>query len=265
MIKVNEEKIRNIDLKTENLYVISDFDSTITTGESYGSLDVITKSGLLGDEYFRRYIELKEKYKGREDETKDAFFRRELWIKFMSEYIQMLKDFDLTEYLLESIIKNSNIRIRKEYDVFIKYLNKNHIPLIILSSGLGNSIEIFLKINKLYYDNIYVISNFVTFDKYGKIIDVPKEVITPVTKNEVKFDKDIKKLILNRNNKLVFGDIPNDIGMSMINKDDNTLTIAFCNFKKYKEKLCKKFDIVVEDSEILDLLINLMNGAKTNE
>lgn len=262
MVEKDKEKLNHIDLKAENLYVISDFDRTITTGESHGSLDVITKSGLLGEKYYKRYIEIKYKYKDIGNETLDIFLKREIWLKFLSEYIQMLKDFNLTQDLLESIIKNSNIKIRKEYDTFLKYLYKNQIPLIILSSGLGNSIEIFLKMKGLYYDNIHIISNFITFDKYGNIKDVPKKVITPVTKNEVEFNKDLKKLILNRKNKLVLGDIPNDIGMTMINKDDNTLSIAFCNIEKNKEELCKKFDIVTENSEIFDLLIKSMDGAK---
>lgn len=44
------------------------------------------------------------------------------------------------------------------------------VPVIILSAGIGNAIETFLNNEKCYYDNIYIISNFIEFkeDKMQK-------------------------------------------------------------------------------------------------
>lgn len=262
MIKINQEKFSNINLNANGLYILSDFDNTITDAESDGSLNVITKSQLLGINYYNRYLEIVNKYKNKVKTTSDIQLKKELWDKHISEYIKLLKDFDLTYETLEKIIKNSNIKIRKNFDTFLEFLYLKKIPLIIVSSGLGNSIEIFLKINNLFYDNIHVISNYVTFNENGKIIDVPQKVITPVTKNEIILNKNIKKAISNRNNKLVFGDIPNDIGMTDINKMHNTISISFCNSESLIEGLCDNFDIVTDNSNIFEVLKELIDGEK---
>ena len=261
MKKIDNIDLNDINLRAEDLYVISDFDGTITGAESYGSLDVITYSQLLGDKYSEKHQYLVTEYAEKAKKSLDLTIKKELWFKHLSKYINLLKDYNLTKELLENIIKNSNIKFRKGFDKFIKYLYSKKIPLIIISSGLGNSIELFLKMNDMYYDNIYIVSNFVDFGQDGKIACIPKDIVTPVTKNEIFIDRNLNSIINKRKNKLVFGDIPDDICMSKINKHHTTLSIAFDNHK-YINSLFDQFDVVTDNSNIFDLLEKLINEAK---
>lgn len=58
----------------------------------------------------------------------------------------------------------------------------------------------------------------------------------------------------NRDNILLFGDVPDDIRM-IENKDKKkTLSIAFANRTEDIDDLKRNFDIVSENSEIFDIL-----------
>lgn len=261
MIKFDKEKFKNFNFDSNKLYIITDFDNTITDGNSVGSLNVITESSFVGDEYRHKYTCLVKKYKSKITSDMKYSLKQKIWNKHLKNYFKMFRKYKLTQNLLEKIVKNSNIKIRKNFDVFLKFLNKNKIPVIIVSSGFGNTIETFLKINNLYYDNIYIISNFVVFDDNGRICKIPKKIITPTTKNKIKFDKKLKKYILNRKNKLIIGDVPDDIGMSKINKSHDTISIAFCNSNNNKDELLSKFDIVIKDKDIIEILKELIDGV----
>jgi len=260
MKNIDNIDLNGISLKAEDLYVVSDFDSTITNGDSYGSLDVITYSKLLGEKYSERHQYIVTEYAEKAKKSSNITLKKDLWFTHLYEYIKLLKDYNLTEELLENIIKNSNIKFRKGFDKFISYLHSKKIPLIIISSGLGNSIELFLKMNDMYYDNIYIVSNFVDFDSDGKIVNIPKNIVTPVIKNEAFIDRNLNSIIKKRNNKLIFGDIPDDICMSKINEHHNTLSIAFDN-QKYDNSLFDQFDVLTDNSNIFDLLEKSINEA----
>ena len=47
---------------------------------------------------------------------------------------------------------------------FLRKMNEMNIPVIIISAGIGNVIEEFLKLENDYYDNIKIISNFIVFE-----------------------------------------------------------------------------------------------------
>lgn len=253
------KKYGTLNIKYTDIYVISDFDNTITTAESHGSLNVITRSHLLGEDYNKEYINIVNKYENKAKSTqKNSSIVKILWKKHISKYLKILKKYDLNRELLDHIIKDSNITFRSGFRDFIEFLHKKEIPLIILSSGLGNSIEIFLKDNECYYDNIYIVSNFIEFNETGNITKVPKKVITPVNKNNVKFDKELKDMLKERNYKIIFGDIKEDSGMAQINNQDKSLSIAFLNELKLRRDLEIFFDLVTENENIFELIEKIL-------
>lgn len=259
--EIVSKKYGTLNIVHSDLYIISDFDNTITTGESYGSLNVITKSNLLGEDYQKEYIDIVNKYENRAKYIeKDSKLIEKLWEKHISKYLKMLEKYNLNRELLESIIENSNITFRKGFKEFIGFLHDKKIPLIILSSGLGNSIEIFLNNNNCYYDNIYVVSNFIEFNKEGYISKVPETVITPVNKNKVIFDDKLKEILKVRKYKVIFGDIKDDSGMTQINKEDKSLSVAFLNDLDLENELELAFDIVDKNNNVLDWIENILQG-----
>lgn len=257
MKEINNKIFKKINLDKSNLYVITDFDNTITDGNSIGSLNVITESRYVDEKYRKKYAWLVKKYKSKITSNTNYFLKKKLWAKHLKKYLKMFKEYNLSEDLLEKIVKSSNIKIRNNFDIFLQKLHENKIPVIIVSSGFGNTIETILRVNNLYYDNIFIISNFVKFDNNGMICKIPKKIITPVTKNKIRLSHKIRRFLLNRNSKLIFGDVPDDIGMTKINKSHNTISFAFCNANN-KVELLKKYDFILNDDDIKKISETIM-------
>lgn len=55
MKELNNKIFKKINLDKSNLYVITDFDNTITDGNSIGSLNVITESRYVDEKYRKKY------------------------------------------------------------------------------------------------------------------------------------------------------------------------------------------------------------------
>ena len=49
--------------------------------------------------------------------------------------------------------------LRKGVKEFLKYTYQNNIPVIIISAGITDIIENFLKANNCLYDNVHIILN----------------------------------------------------------------------------------------------------------
>lgn len=136
----------------------------------------------------------------------------------------------------------------------MEVLYRNQIPVIIISAGVTNCIEMFLKNNHALFNNISIVSNLIQFNLQGEIVETPKFIVNPANKNMISFSSEIQEKIGTRENVLLFGDIPGDIRM-IENKDkEKTLSIAFANKKEDIDGLKRNFDIVSEDSKIFEIL-----------
>ena len=86
----------------------------------------------------------------------------EEWFK---KHFELLVSYKTKESDYRDILIDSNLMyFRSGAKEFIEFLHKNNIPLIIISAGIGNIIENFLKINNCLYDNIHIISNKIIFN-----------------------------------------------------------------------------------------------------
>ena len=121
-----------------------------------------------------------------------------------------------------------------------------NIPVIIVSCSLKNVIKEYLKFNGCYYDNISIYANYCSMGTEEKDI----YSVTPKTKNQITFSKDMKKLIETKDFALLFGDIVDDVNMVMKDKLKKTITVGFLD-QKIEENLelyKSTFDIVLTDN-----------------
>jgi len=144
-------------------------------------------------------------------------------------------------------------------EFLINMYNRN-IPVIIISAGIGNFIEKFLKDNDCYFNNIYLISNFLKFEE-GKLVGFIDSVIHSFNKNLVNIPNNVKQIIENRNNILLLGDSLSDISMANGIDKKNIFSIGFLednivnNLKHFQET----FDIVAtENSSLNDIKIKIL-------
>ena len=153
MIIYNEEKINEVNKwKDETIYVLTDFDRTITSKDSYVSWDILSKNNLVNDNYIKEVKELYNKYRPIEiNENLSEELRSKYMILWWNEEINLFKKYGLTEDIINKSSCNMDLlKFRNGAKDFIKNMKERNIPIIIISAGIGNFIEKFLEYNNCY-------------------------------------------------------------------------------------------------------------------
>lgn len=79
---------------------------------------------------------------------------------------------DVIRRCANDILQKDLVTLRRGVDDFFYNTNKNHVPIVIMSSSIGDLIKEYLKEKNLLLDNIYIIANELSYDKYGKFTKV---------------------------------------------------------------------------------------------
>ena len=230
---VNNKKLEKIKLSKDNFYVAIDFDRTITARESCDSWDA--SGNILGKEFKQKICTLVEKYAPIELDYNISFAEKN---KAMEEWyyetFKLYYEFHLTAEKLKQSINSSNLIFRTGAKEFLENMYRIKVPVVILSAGIGNVIEQFLQKNYCYYDNIYIISNFIPFDESGEIEEYSGELIHTLNKTmEGKLTNEFIEKIQNRQYRLLLGDFIEDKKMVPCEEWEQTISIGFLDFYVY--------------------------------
>lgn len=232
-----------------NIYVVADFDRTITKGNSMTSWSVLANSNLVPKSYVEERQALYDYYRPIEiDENMDFELKSNLVKEWFQKHIELFVKYKTSETIFETAATDLRVmEFRTGAKEFIEYLNENNIPLIIISAGIGNFIESFLKYNNCYFDNIYISSNKIIF-KDGIAVGVDNNIIHSLNKNEVSLPKNISDKLQNRNNVILLGDQVSDLNMVDKSGDKFVLNIGFLTDERNEqfEIFKSNFDIVCE-------------------
>lgn len=257
---INKKKINKFK-NLNNLYVVADFDRTITDGNSNTSLAVLANSNIAPKEYIEERNKLYNYYRPIEIDPNIPFDEKyalmEEWFK---KHFELLVSYKTKESDYRDILIDSNLMyFRNGAKEFIEFLHKNNIPLIIISAGIGNIIENFLKINNCSYDNIHIISNKIIFSN-GIAAGVDNKIIHSLNKNETSLTQDILNKINNRKDVILLGDQIGDLLMVDKNTDKELLTIGFLadDTKDNLDIMNNSFDIVCDTNETYIDILNLL-------
>lgn len=231
MIYINKEKIKKI--SKENYCIVTDFDRTITSFESVDSWDASGK--LLGPEFLEESEKLYKKYAPIELDYTISFEEKNEAMKiWYEECMDNYYKYNLTELKLNKSIENSKLQFRKGAKEFLEQVSKNNVPVIILSAGIGNVIEKFLTDNKCYYENMYIISNFMNFDENSDMtkFDNSKIIHTLNKTLENNLPQEWKEKIEAKKYALLFGDLIEDLNMLPEEKRKQSVTFGFLRESK---------------------------------
>ena len=185
------------------------------------------------------------------DYSLDNEERKKYMVEWYQKTMDLLYKYEVTNSKLKTAIKKGTMEFREGAKEFIQKAYNQHIPIIILSAGIGNAIEEFLKQENCYYDNIYIISNFIEF-KQDKMQKFEKEIIHTMNKTiQGKLPKNLQKIIDKKEYAVLFGDIIEDVQMIKSEKLDKIIAIGFLNYNEEKNlNVYKKYyDIVLTDEE----------------
>ncbi len=253
MIYINEKKIKNISLNSNNFYVIMDFDQTITTG-STDSWTILQNPNIMNPNFSKDSLLLYEKYGPIElDYSLDAITKSNYLKEWYLNVMDLTYSYGLSYSKLLACVKYGNMSFRDGFKDFLDCLHDYNIPVIILSAGIGNVITQTLKLNNCFYDNVHIVSNFIKFED-DKMLPFNDDIIHTSNKSIDKLPDYIYKEIKNKDYILLFGDLIEDL--NMVHKEDLSKTISFGfleknvdkNFELYKQR----FDVVMTDNASFD-------------
>ena len=244
-----------------NIYVLADFDKTITNGSSKTSWSILSESNLVPNEYKEERNALYEKYRPIEvNENLDYIERCNLVKEWYIKHIELFIKYKITKEIFEEAASNLRVmEFREGAKEFLKFLHDKNIPLIIISAGIGNFIECFLRHNNCYSDNIYISSNKIIFEN-NIATKVDSSIIHSLNKNEVSLPEDIKNRVLNRSKVLLLGDQIKDLNMAVNNEKKEIISIGFLT-EENKEvgNFIENFDIVCEKDNYVDILSKIFD------
>lgn len=243
---INQNKLNKIKLTKDNFFIVIDFDQTITSKNSQNSWEAIMSSSYISKEHIEKHNALYQKYKPIEiDSSLNMSYRIESMNEWYSSILQLFYENVSDEEVIRKAIGISKLEFRDGAKEFLQTMNNCNIPIIIVSAGIGNTIEEFLRINNVRFDNIQIISNFINFatkrnDYY----------VHALNKKEAIWENDIINKINMKKYAILIGDVIDDIKMLPNSIHSEKITIGFLdkNIDENLEKYRNSFDIILTDN-----------------
>ena len=253
------------------LHVISDFDKTLTkafvNGEKVLSLISYLRNGkYLTSDYAEKAHRLFSKYHPIEissdvsDEEKIEKME-EWWRAHFELLVESGLDRETIKKATEEMTRDEDILFRKGSLEFIDFLYEKNVPMMIISSSIGDMIEGLLRLQGRLYDNVHIIANTLKFDKNGKFAGIKDKIIHSMNKKEILLrGLPVYSIVEKRKNVLLLGDSIGDLGMVEGFPYDNIIKIGFLNeeIEARLEEYKKKFDVVITNDHDMNYVNELI-------
>ena len=248
---INEKVKFMLPLKDlDNIYVVADFDRTITNGNSKTSWSILANSDLVPKSYIEERQALYDYYRPIEiSDTIDINEKIQKMKEWYQKHIALFVKYKIREEIFEKAATDLRImEFRHGAKEFVEFLHKNKVPLIIISAGVGNFIETFFKYNNCYYDNVYISSNRIIF-KNRIAVGVEENIIHSLNKNEISLPESASKKLVDRNGVVLLGDQVSDLNMVHNSKHEFVINVGFQTNDCPLEIMTSNFDIVCEKDD----------------
>ena len=233
-----------------SVYVVTDFDRTITNGSSKTSWSILSNSPYVPKEYITERQEFYDFYRPIEvDDTLDYDYKLKMMKEWFQKHINLFVKYKLSKEVFDDAATNLRIMGFRPYaKEFLDFLHENGIPLIIISAGIGNFIESFLEHNNCYYDNIFISSNRILFEN-GIATGVGENIIHSFNKNEVSLPSEIQEKINGRDTVILMGDQVSDLNMVDRANHKSVISVGFLTPESSIDTMAANFDLVCEENE----------------
>ena len=259
---ISKEKLNKFN-NLNNYFVITDFDRTLTTAESEPTMGVIPQ--YLGGECLEKRTKIYEHYRPLElDYTIEENKKQQIMKEWAKESFTLLTKY-ITKEGIENALLDANLYLRDGAKEFLQEMNNNDVPVIIMSSGIGNIVKAFLEKENCMFNNIKIVSNFFEFNNGITTINMDKIMATS-NKEYIRIPEKIRNQIEEREKALVFGDLIEDIKMIDKEKLQNTLTFGFLdeNIEQNLERYKENFDIVLTENDNFNTVRNILKNKEEN-
>lgn len=247
-------------LDLNKLYIIADFDHTLTTKDSQNCWGILSKIPNISSKYIKESKENNDYYFPIEQDDKINYqTKSKIMRNWYESHVDLLVKYSLKEIELNKISKDKSIVLREGVIEFFKFTNKYNIPVIIISAGISNIIEGTLKKHNCLFNNVYILSNIFKF-KNGKLKSLRNQIIHSLNKDKLEIPPKIKDILKNKDEVILLGDNIGDTLMSL-KENKKTLKIGFLNyddndklnnFKKYFDIIYNKDESFLKIKDLID-------------
>ena len=199
------------------------------------------------------------------DPSIDIEVKKEKMIEWWTKSFELFISSWLNKKTLREIAKSEKIKLRKGIVNFLKILEKNKIPLVIISASWiwRKSISYFLEERWLLSDNIMIVSNDFNWDNNWYAISYKEPIIHSFNKWETVLEEfpEIYENIKDRTNVILLWDSLWDHHMVDWFDYKNLLKIWFLNDKEDEllESYNSRYDLVLTWDSEWEILNDLLN------
>ncbi len=269
---LEEKKKKILEDGADKFHVLADFDRTLTKAffnekKANTIISHLRNGNYLTEGYAKKAHELFDKYHPIEIATdvKDEEKSKKM-NEWWNAHFDLLIKSGLNKSDLEKVVNDESLEFREGVVEFLKFLKEKNILLVILSSsGVGDTIPMYLEKEGILYNNIHIISNLYKWDGEENAIGVHEPIIHVMNKSEIS----VKNLpiygeLLKRKNVLLIGDSLGDLGMIEGFDYDNLVSVGFLNesVEENLERYKKNFDVVITDDGSFDWINKFVGELK---
>ena len=247
--EVLEEKLAQIRAAGgERICVVADWDRTLTRAQTEDGKDTtsylaLVHSGYLGEVYRQEMDRLYREYRPIEvaqDVLAEA--KSQAMCDWWAAAFALMQAHGLTEVMIEEIGRRDLMCLRDGVAEFLQVLTERGIPLLILSAGIGNVIEGFLRARGLLAFNLRVQANMLRFGRDGVVDGFTEPVIHSMNKRVDDHLADVGS-----GGVLLLGDTLEDVQMVDGANCECVIRVGFLNeeVEKNKDRYTRVYDVVI--------------------
>ena len=257
------------------LHILADFDRTLTKAyvnwkKTWSLVSVLrTEEAQLGWECARKDTELFDIYHPIEiDPNIEMEEKKQKMIEWWTSSFNLFIEYWLSIEALKQVAKTKKAELRDLYYDFAEYLDKNDIPLVIISaSWIGKlSIQYFLEERWAMTEDIHIISNDFDWDENGYAKSFKRPIIHTFNKDEtiVSAFPEIHDKVKNRTNVILLWDSLWDHHMVDGYDYENLICIGFLNENEEKniDEYKARYDLVITWDWNFQEINNILNSIK---
>jgi len=226
------------DLEAKDIIVITDFDATITSGDSEQCHDLVGGSKLLPDGFRSEFAPLL-------DWTTNTNIDGVEW--WDQAHALMIKHGTPQRNIIPRLVREAKMVPRPGALEMLQHLERNGIPVLIVSAGLTDVIEEFLRQHGALSENVTICSNRLNYEADATPKSVaPEPPITSFTKEYAYSSaSSFFSQHADRRGIIQLGDSLTDVDPAKKVPYDHLLSIGFLNARPDGRKHAEAFDAVV--------------------
>ncbi|XP_055697131.1 7-methylguanosine phosphate-specific 5'-nucleotidase isoform X2 [Phlebotomus papatasi] len=259
---------------TDRLQVVTDFDHTITKQKLENGQKVLTSFGIFDEckslppQFRTESRQLYDKYRPIEvDPCVPMPEKINSMIEWWRLSNELLKGFKFNPTEIDDVAVKFKDALRDGTHELFTQLNRQQVPVLVFSAGLGDSVVSILRHANVLLPNVKVVSNFLQYQD-GILNGFQEKFIHAFNKNETALEgTEYYNLVHSRDHVILMGDSLGDAGMADgIPTSSHVLKIGFL-FDHVEQSLPKymdTFDIVLIDDQTMRVPQKILSLISTS-